>query len=154
MVLACTSLYCLSFFASSVTDADAVVKLLTKYNPQGPWSKASPTPPPAMSNGSLQRVKPRMKFGESESRIRVGIPRCDQLKFLGDKVSERTFESAVGGFLGRLVRISVAKCSLWQGTNYLLSKRFITRYRIDKAPGTMGYTYVKSRCLTYPQLIL
>lgn len=105
IVPACASLDCVSIFASNVNDADTICRLLTKCNVEDPWSRIPPSPPQMASNGDLRRVKSGISFGESETRIRIGVPKYNQLEFFGDDISKDAFASVIQS-------LEQAKCTI------------------------------------------
>jgi allophanate hydrolase len=86
IVPACRSLDCASVFAGSVGDGAAVLACVAGPDPEDPWSRPLPVPPPEPARRAL-------------AETRVGVP-ASGLDFDGDAEAERAFDRAVG----RLVR--------------------------------------------------
>jgi allophanate hydrolase len=79
LVPACRSLDCITVFTSDVADAAAVDEVVAGFDPGDVFSRRSP-------EGT------RAPYGE---QFRFGLPRPDQLEFLGDAQSARLFAAAV-----------------------------------------------------------
>jgi allophanate hydrolase len=93
VVDACKTLDCVSVFAQSCADADVVLKIAGKYDPEEAWSRKAP-----------EKVK---RFS---ARFRFGVPREEDLVFFGWEDARSLFESAVGKFRelgGEAVEISL-----------------------------------------------
>lgn len=72
---ACRSLDCVSIFAHSTEDAEAVLKIAASFDASDPWSRQS-------SSASCLRNE------------RIGIPYASQLEFFGDAEAEMLFHEA------------------------------------------------------------
>ncbi|HEY6558377.1 MAG TPA: allophanate hydrolase [Polyangiaceae bacterium] len=83
VVPACRSLDCVSVFALDVHDATRVAELARGYDAEDPWSR------PAAGEVSFLAGSPL-------TRMRLGIPRVDQLEFFGDAQAQAAFERALG----------------------------------------------------------
>ncbi len=78
VVPACRSLDCVSMFALSAAEADAVLRVAAGFDAEDPWSRRQ-QPGPALP-------------GEA---FRFGVPAADQLAFFGNSEAERLFAEAV-----------------------------------------------------------
>ena len=80
VVPACRSLDCVSVFALTVDDAQAVLDILAQYDEQEPYARRAPAI-------SAVRVPTQ--------GMRCGVPRAEQLQFFGDAHYARLFADAV-----------------------------------------------------------
>ncbi|MBV9511889.1 MAG: allophanate hydrolase [Caulobacteraceae bacterium] len=78
LVPACRSLDCISVFTADAPDASLVDQVLTAFDVEDDYSRRSP--------------QPAAGFGGT---FRFGLPRAEQLNFLGDAQSEALFAGAV-----------------------------------------------------------
>jgi allophanate hydrolase len=84
MVPACKSIDCMSVFAQTATDINAVFAIATGFDDADPFSR----PNPAHNSASA--------FGEIPAKpFRFGVPRADQLAFFGDNDSAAAFSAAI-----------------------------------------------------------
>jgi allophanate hydrolase len=93
VVDACKSLDCVSVFAQSCADADAVLKIAGKYDPHEAWSRKAPE--------NWKRLPVKFRFG---------VPRAEDLMFFGWEGAAGLFEDAVDKFRelgGEAVEISL-----------------------------------------------
>jgi allophanate hydrolase len=93
VVDACKTLDCVSVFAQSCADADAVLKIAGKYDPEEAWSRKAPE-----------------KGKRFPAEFRFGVPREQDLMFFGWDDARSLFEAAVGKFRelgGEAVEISL-----------------------------------------------
>jgi allophanate hydrolase len=91
VVPACRSLDCVSIFARSLEDAEALLPIATSYDERDPFSRREPPSPPPLAS------------------FRIGVPSAPE--FFGDRESERLFEEAVSTLERRgaeLVRVDMA----------------------------------------------
>ena len=79
LVPACRSLDCITVFAASSAEAALLDDVLTGFDAADPYSRRAP----AAADDPLP------------ARFKVGLPRADQLNWLGDPQSARLFEAAV-----------------------------------------------------------
>jgi allophanate hydrolase len=94
LVPACRTLDCISLFTSSAADAESVDAVITGFDPADSFSRRAPAAPAA----------------PFPATFRLGVPRPDQLIWLGDGQSERLFEEAVARAVqmgGRLVEVDI-----------------------------------------------
>ncbi|THD43536.1 MAG: allophanate hydrolase [Bradyrhizobium sp.] len=82
VVPACQSLDCVSIFATNADDAAAALAAAAGFDAADPYSRAPLSPPV----GPLSRAPARFRFG---------VPRKQDLIFLGDKEVETLFEKSV-----------------------------------------------------------
>ncbi|AMB46928.1 allophanate hydrolase [Methylobacterium sp. AMS5] len=80
VVPACRTLDTLSVFAGTVTEADAVYRIIAGYDPQDPYSRALPAPP---------------RPGALPPGLRVGVPDAAGRIFGGDAASEAAFDASL-----------------------------------------------------------
>lgn len=80
VVPACRTLDTLSVFAGTVTEADAVYRIIAGYDPQDPYSRALPVPP---------------RPGALPPGLRVGVPDAAGRIFGGDAASEAAFDASL-----------------------------------------------------------
>ncbi|TFZ57730.1 allophanate hydrolase [Methylorubrum sp. Q1] len=80
VVPACRTLDTLSVFAGTVTEADAVYRIIAGYDPQDPYSRALPVPP---------------RPGALPPGLRVGVPDAGGRIFGGDAASEAAFDASL-----------------------------------------------------------
>lgn len=93
VVDACKSLDCVSVFAQSCADADAVLKIAGKYDPDEAWSRKAPE-----------------KWKRLPEKFRFGVPRAEDLMFFGWDEAADLFAEAVEQFEelgGEAVEISL-----------------------------------------------
>ncbi|TCJ35177.1 allophanate hydrolase [Parafrankia sp. BMG5.11] len=100
VVPACRSLDCPSVFALSVPDAYRVLSVMSGYDEEDPYSRrfpglGSPAPGVAPRTGAPRAEVPRAEVPEPV-RPRIGVPRADQLDFLGDAGAAAVFGVGVG----------------------------------------------------------
>ena len=84
VVPACKSVETISIFALDVADAFATFEVAAGYDAADPYSKPLPAP----------------KFAAPPPKLRIGVPRKDQLVFLGDSVGEAAFAADIAGLAG------------------------------------------------------
>ncbi|HEY2481491.1 MAG TPA: allophanate hydrolase [Caulobacteraceae bacterium] len=92
LVPACRSLDCVSVFANTTADAQAVDAVLTAFDHADPYSR----PAPSTVAGEVRTL---------------GVPRARDLVWFGDEQSERLFEAAVRALAAnglRLVEVDIA----------------------------------------------
>lgn len=77
VVPACRSLDCVSIFALTATDAQAVLAVAQGSDAADPYSRTAP------------------QAGAIETRFRFGVPRASQLEFCGDREYARLFAAAL-----------------------------------------------------------
>lgn len=75
VVPACRSLDCVSIFARTLDDAEALLPIAAGYDERDPFSRKAPAPTPALGS------------------FRIGVPQKPE--FFGDAESERLFDAAV-----------------------------------------------------------
>ena len=95
VVPACRTLDCVSVLTSSADDAARVDAVLAGFDAADPYSRRAPEAPPA----------------PLAAAFRLGVPRADQLVFLGDDQSARLFEAAVARVVrmgGQVVEVDIA----------------------------------------------
>lgn len=80
VVPACRSLDCVSIFANTVADADAILAIAAGYDEQDPFSRAA------------------IPEGAGRSRVRIGVPRPAQLEFFGDDDAAGLYRAAAEKF--------------------------------------------------------
>jgi allophanate hydrolase len=78
VVPACRSLDCVSLFTRSVEDADLLLELCAAHDPEDPFSRRA-----------------RAVAGLGDARLRLAVPRPDDLEFYGDLESAELFMDAV-----------------------------------------------------------
>jgi allophanate hydrolase len=78
VVPACRSLDCVSIFTHTVADADLLLELCAAYDQQDPFSRPA-----------------RAVTGLGDGRLRLGVPRAQDLEFFGDLESADLFTDAV-----------------------------------------------------------
>lgn len=81
VVDACKSLDCVSVFANSCADADLVLRVAAKLDPEEAWSR-----------------KPPEKWKRIGGKFRFGIPRARDLEFFGWEAARDLFEGAAERF--------------------------------------------------------
>ncbi len=81
MVAACRTLDCLSVFALTATDAQAVLQIAQGFDPENPYSR----PAPAAPSQAYQASQP----------FRFGVPRPDQREFFGNNEVKARYENAI-----------------------------------------------------------
>ena len=81
VVPACRSLDCVSIFAKTTEDAQAVFEVAAVFDEADPYSRAMP---------KIQKSLP--------SSFRFAVPKADQLKFFGDDEAEGLYHKAVKTF--------------------------------------------------------
>ena len=86
VVPACRTLDCPSVFALCVSDAQLVFSILAKFDASDAYSRANP-----WSNS-------HSFFGNSSDKVRVGVPRSDQLEFFGEESARQLFDQAVSNW--------------------------------------------------------
>ncbi|WP_018502005.1 allophanate hydrolase [Parafrankia discariae] len=107
VVPACRSLDCPSVFALSVPDAYRVLSVMRGYDAEDPYSRRFPGPgdpapawiggpEPTPSRIGVPEPAPSRRGGPGPARPRVGVPRADQLDFLGDAGAAAVFGVGVG----------------------------------------------------------
>jgi len=74
VVPACRSLDCVSVFALTVADAQAVLAVAEGYDPLDPWSRRRP------------------EAGPGQNRLRFGVPMAGQLDLTGDREAAELYE--------------------------------------------------------------
>jgi len=84
VVPACRTLDCVSMFALTVDDAMAALTVIAGPDEADPYSRARP----------LRDLKP-MPAG-----LKLGVPRADQRRFFGDKMSAAAYDAALARFAG------------------------------------------------------
>lgn len=95
VVPACRSLDCVTVFASTVADAARVDDVAAGFDADDAYSRRAPAQGPASIGAAF----------------RVGLPRADQLEWLGDAQSARLFEAAVARVIamgGQVVELDIA----------------------------------------------
>ena len=83
VVPACRTLDCPSVFALCVSDVQLVFSILAKSDASDAYSRANP--------GSNSHSF----FGNTSDKVRVGVPRSDQLEFFGEESARQMFDQAV-----------------------------------------------------------
>jgi allophanate hydrolase len=78
VVPACRSLDCVSIFALTVVDAQAVLEVAQGFDPEEPYSRAAPA-----------------AAGGLGARFRFGVPRKAELEFFGDREAEKLYAAAL-----------------------------------------------------------
>jgi allophanate hydrolase len=78
VVDACKTLDCVSVFAQNCADADTVLKIVGKHDPDEAWSR-----------------KPPVKWKRIPAKFRYGVPRAEELEFFGWKEAAGLFAEAV-----------------------------------------------------------
>jgi allophanate hydrolase len=78
VVPACRSLDCVSIFALSAAEADAVQQVAAGFDAEDPWSRRRGKGPAV-----------------PDSSFRFGVPRSDQLAFFGNREAQRLFGESV-----------------------------------------------------------
>lgn len=81
VVDACKTLDCVSVFAQNCADADAVLKIVGKHDPDEAWSRKPPT-----------------KWKRIPAKFRFGVPRAEELEFFGWEEAAGLFAEAVETF--------------------------------------------------------
>ena len=81
VVDACKTLDCVSVFAQNCADADAVLKIVGKHDPDEAWSR-----------------KPPAKWKRIPAKFRFGVPRAEELEFFGWEEAATMFAAAVETF--------------------------------------------------------
>lgn len=93
VVDACKTLDCVSVFAQSCADADAVLKVAGKFDSEEAWSRKAPT-----------------KWKKFPAKFRFGVPKAEDLMFFGWDEAAHLFTEAVEIFKelgGEAVEISL-----------------------------------------------
>lgn len=93
VVDACKSLDCVSIFAHTCDDADKVLLLTAKHDPEEAWSRAAP-----------------VKWKRFPGKFKFGVPRDEDLKFFGWEDARELFDRAVEKFTemgGEVVEVSL-----------------------------------------------
>ena len=80
VVPACRTLDTLSVFAGTVSEADAVFRIMAGYDPQDPFARALPVPP---------------RPGGLPPGLRLGVPDAAGRIFGGDPLSEQAFDASL-----------------------------------------------------------
>ncbi|MGJ8635194.1 MAG: allophanate hydrolase, partial [Luteolibacter sp.] len=93
VVDACKSLDCVSIFAHTCDDADEVLMVAGKYDAEEAWSRKAPE-----------------KWQRFSGKVKMGVPRREDLEFFGWDAAEELFEEAVCKFEG--MDIEVVEVSL------------------------------------------
>jgi len=83
VVPACRSLDCVSIFALTTDDADAVLEQAAAYDDSDQYARANP-----FDNNARQ-------YGMPEGRFSFAVPRDDQLEFFGNASAQALFEKSV-----------------------------------------------------------
>jgi len=86
VVPACRSLDCVSIFALTAGDTEAVLGVAAGFDPADPYARRSVAPRPLPS---------------SLVGCRIGVPRAEQLEFFGNRDAERLFHAAVKELLAQ-----------------------------------------------------
>ncbi|MCS7291904.1 MAG: allophanate hydrolase [Gloeomargarita sp. SKYBB_i_bin120] len=81
VVPAVRSLDCVSIFAQTVGDAQAVFQVAAGFDPEDPFSRR-PAPPPALP----------------PTTVRLGVPPLEQLDFMGNQAAAQNYQAAVQRF--------------------------------------------------------
>lgn len=81
VVDACKSLDCVSVFAHSCEDADEVLRVAGKYDGEEAWSRKAPE-----------------RWARFSGKLRMGVPRREDLQFFGWEGAGDLFDEAVGQF--------------------------------------------------------
>ncbi|MGJ8644770.1 MAG: allophanate hydrolase [Luteolibacter sp.] len=81
VVDACKSLDCVSVFAHTCDDADEVLMVAGKYDPEEAWSRKSPE-----------------KWKRFSGKPKMGVPRWEDLEFFGWDTAEDLFAEAIEAF--------------------------------------------------------
>jgi allophanate hydrolase len=89
VVPACRSLDCVSIFALTAGDAEAVLNVAADFDPADPFSR---------------RACSARAIPTSLAACRIGVPRDDQLEFFGNREAERLFHAAVAELVGQGAR--------------------------------------------------
>jgi len=95
LVPACRTLDCITVFTSTVAEAARVDAVAAGFDAADPFSRRAPADAPA----------------PPPAAFRVGLPRADQLQWLGDDQSARLFAAAVERVVamgGQLVEVDIA----------------------------------------------
>jgi allophanate hydrolase len=95
VVPACRSLDCVSVFTSTAADAERVDEVIAGFDPSDAYSRRCPQEAPAPDPAAFT----------------VGLPRSDQLNWLGDRQSARLFDAALSRIVamgGRPVEVDIA----------------------------------------------
>jgi allophanate hydrolase len=109
VVPACRSLDCVSIFARSLDDAQAVLDVAAAFDARDPYSRTRAAKP-----NSTQSAQPdRTQASQSGSAFSFGVPRPEQRLFFGDLEAHQSYErtlarlSALGG---TPVDVDVSSC--------------------------------------------
>jgi allophanate hydrolase len=125
VVPACRSLDCVSIFALTAGDAQAVLDVAAGFDPADPFSRRA----------AVSRAIPTAIAG-----ARIGVPRTENLEFFGDRAAERLFQVAVEALVGegaRIVEIDFAPFleaarllygGPWVAERYLAIREFFDRH--------------------------
>jgi allophanate hydrolase len=89
VVPACRSLDCVSVFALTAGDTEAVLGVAAGFDPADPFAR----------RGGAARPIPAFADG-----CRIGVPRAEQLEFFGNRDAERLFHAAVKELVGQGAR--------------------------------------------------
>ena len=86
LVPACKSLDCISIFAHTAPDAQAILQVAARHDPADPYSRPQPQNPNLKSEISNHPSSPQLLFG---------IPRPHQLQFFGDTEYQELYLAAI-----------------------------------------------------------
>jgi allophanate hydrolase len=129
VVPACRSLDCVSIFAFTADDANMVFDIAAQFDELDPFARPNP-----YSNG-------KRYYGQPQGRLKVGVPRAEQLEFFGDKAAQVIFYESlkrVEQCGGELVEVDIepfinAAKLLYQGP-WVAERYVATQPLIDESP--------------------
>ena len=129
VVPACRSLDCVSIFALTAGDAEAVLAVARGFDADDPFSR---------------RAAPGRPVPESIAACRFGVPRASELEFFGNREAERLFHAAVAELErlgGRRVEIDFAPfletARLLYGGPWVAERYVAIREFFDRHPGAL-----------------
>lgn len=135
----CRTLDTVSVFALTCADGAEVLRLISDFDPNDPFSRARPP------GGARKRLT-----GWGLKGLTIGVPRAKDRDFFGDQAAERLFESAiakVGALGGTLVEIDFADFleagrmmfdGPWVAERVAALADFLPAHRDDLLPVTRG----------------
>lgn len=85
MVYACRSLDCISIFAYNADDANEVLDVAAKFDPEYGYSRAIPYP------------NQKRQYGLAGTDLTLGVIQSDQLEFFGDQFYSEAYQATLDG---------------------------------------------------------
>jgi allophanate hydrolase len=131
VVPACRTQDCVTTLTSTAAEAAALDDILAGFDPEEPFSRRAPEP----------------QASASPSRLRLGVPRPDQLNWLADAQSARLFAAAVTrltALAGEIVEVDIeplisAAALLYQGP-WVAERTLVAEDLLRTKPGAIDPT--------------